>query len=40
MLLGHKKVKAVPGMKFQDKIKSERCGSGKEKHDSRKTRQL
>ena len=33
---GHKKVKIVLGMKFQDKMKSKRCKCAMQKNDSRK----
>ena len=36
MLSGHKKVKMVLEMKFQDKTKSKRCDCAMRKNDSRK----
>ena len=36
MLSGHKKVKMVLEMKFQDKTKSKRCDCAMQKNDSRK----
>ena len=36
MLSGHKKVKMVLEMKFQDKTKSKRCNRAMRKNDSRK----
>ena len=36
MLSGHKKVKMVLEMKFQDKTKSKRCDCAMQKYDSRK----
>ena len=36
MLSGHKKMKMVIEMKFQDQTKSKRCGCAMQKNDSRK----
>ena len=36
MLSGHKKVKMLLGIKFQDKTKFKRCDSAMQKNDSRK----
>ena len=36
MLSGHKKIKMVLAIKFQDKTKSKRCDSATQKNDSRK----
>ena len=36
MLSGHKKVKMILEMKFQDKTKSKRCDCAMQKNDSRK----
>ena len=36
MLSGHKKMKMVLEMKFQDKTKSKRCDCAMQKYDSRK----